>query len=254
MNFNPFSLKDKVIVITGASSGIGQQCAIDCSKMGAKVALLGRDCDRLKMTISQMKNREKHLMFSVDLADVKCLKDVISTVVSSLGKVNGFIHAAGIEKTLPLKLTKQQDMKEVFDVNVISAVELLKILTSRKFKGDGQKHVLIASITGVIGRAGLTAYSASKGALISLTRSLALELAPRSINVNCVSPGTILTPMMESFLSKLSDDERIKRSQGFHLGLGKTTDVSNACIFLLSDAANWMTGQNIIIDGGYTSG
>jgi len=253
MSFNPFNLKDKVIVITGASSGIGRQCAIDCSMMGAKIALIGRNRESLNETLSQMQNNEKHLISVVDLIDIRKLDEVISNVVNVLGKVNGLIYAAGVQKTLPLKLINENDMEYVYKVNVICAVELIKIISNNKNRGVNQKHVLISSISGVIGRAGLTVYSASKGALISLTRSLAVELAPKGININCISPGTILTPMMKNFLSELSDKQKMKRVEGFLLGLGKTTDVSNTCIFLLSNASRWITGQNIIVDGGYST-
>jgi len=117
----------------------------------------------------------------------------------------------------------------------------------------GGHIVLIASITGVIGRSGLAAYSASKGALISAVRSMSLELAHRGICINCVSPGTILTPLMQSYLDTLDESKKKQRIDGFPLGLGQTADISNACIYLLSDASRWVTGQNLVIDGGYTA-
>ena len=96
------------------------------------------------------------------------------------------------------------------------------------------------------------AYAASKGGLLAAIRPMAIELAPRKMRINCISPGTILTPMMEQYLSSLTDEQRERRLDGFLLGLGRTEDVSNACIYLLSDASRWVTGQNLIVDGGYT--
>lgn len=145
-----------------------------------------------------------------------------------------------------------KDYEEVIKVNTLSAFEILKYLPGIKYMNAGGRIVLIASITGVIGRSGLTAYSASKGALISAVRSMSLELAQRGICINCVSPGTILTPLMQAYLDTLDENKKKQRVDGFPLGLGQTTDISNACIYLLSEAARWVTGQNLVIDGGYT--
>ena len=112
---------------------------------------------------------------------------------------------------------------------------------------------MISSISGVIARKGLSAYAASKGALMSAARVMALELTPREVRVNTVSPGTILTPMMQKALDSMGEDDKTKRVDGFPLGLGQPTDISNACIYLLSNASRWVTGQNIIVDGGYTT-
>ena len=128
----------------------------------------------------------------------------------------------------------------------------MKNLCGIKTFNKGGSIVLISSISGIIARKGLSAYAASKGALLSAARVMALEMAPREVRVNTVSPGTILTPMMQKVLDEMEEDDRQKRVEGFPLGLGQTTDVSNACVYLLSDASRWVTGQNIIVDGGYT--
>jgi NAD(P)-dependent dehydrogenase (short-subunit alcohol dehydrogenase family) len=251
---NPFSLEGKSILITGASSGIGAQCAIDCSKMGAKVILIARNEERLKSVLSQCVG-EIHAYYLADMAEIvdKGAKPLLEQIVSEHGKLDGFIHSAGIQKTAPLKLLSMKDYEEVIKVNTLSAFEMLKYLSNIKYMNAGGHIVLIASITGVIGRSGLAAYSASKGALISAVRSIALELAQRGICINCVSPGTILTPLMQAYLDTLDENKKMQRVDGFPLGLGKTTDISNACIYLLSDASRWVTGQNFVIDGGYTA-
>lgn len=251
---NPFSLEGKTILITGASSGIGAQCAIDCSKMGAKVVLVARNEERLKGVLAQCEG-EANAYYLADMSDIvdNGSKPMLEQIVSEHGKVDGFIHSAGIQKTAPLKLLSMDDYEEVFKVNTLSAFEILRHLPSMKYMNAGGHIVLIASITGVIGRSGLSAYSASKGALISAVRSMSLELAQRGICINCVSPGTILTPLMQEFLDSLDDDKRKKRVEGFPLGLGETTDISSACIYLLSDASRWVTGQNLVVDGGYTA-
>ena len=248
--FNPFSLEGKTILVTGASSGIGRQCAIDCSKMGAKVVAIGRNQERLDSAVAEMEG--KGVSYSYDLANLDGIKDLIATIVEMHGKLDGFIHAAGIEVTNPVKLSKPEAYESLFHVNCISAFEIVKNLCGIKTFNKGGSIVMISSISGVIARKGLSAYAASKGALMSAARVMALEMAPREIRVNTVSPGTILTPMMQMVLDAMKEEDRQKRVEGFPLGLGQTTDISNACIYLLCDASRWVTGQNIIVDGGYT--
>ena len=250
--YNPFSLENKVIIVTGASSGIGAQCAIDCSKMGAKVVLVARNEERLQQTLSQMEG-EGHVVKSFDLTDLDGVKSLVASVVSEVGKIDGFIHAAGIEITKPVKLLAPEDYETVYRTNALAGFEFVRQLSSVKNTNNGASIVLISSISGVIGRGSVAAYAASKGAMISATRTMAIEMAKRKIRVNCVSPGTILTPMMQSVLDSMDEETRAKRVDGFLLGLGETTDISNACIYLLSDAARWVTGQNLIVDGGYTA-
>lgn len=248
--FNPFTLEGKTILVTGASSGIGRQCAIDCSKMGAKVVAIGRNQERLDSAVAEMEGTG--VSYSYDLANLDGIKDLIATIVEAHGKLDGFIHAAGIEVTNPVKLSKPEEYESLFHVNCMSAFEIVKNLCGIKTFNKGGSIVLISSISGVIARKGLSAYAASKGALMSAARVMALEIAPREIRVNTVSPGTILTPMMQKALDAMSEEDKKKRVEGFPLGLGQTTDISNACIYLLSDASRWVTGQNLIIDGGYT--
>lgn len=249
--FNPFSLEGKTILVTGASSGIGRQCAIDCSKMGAKVILVARNEERLAETLSQMEG-EGHKSYSHDLSELGGIEDLVTTVVAESGKLDGFIHAAGIEMTKPVKLLTPEDYEKVYKVNTLSGFEFVRHISSVKNLNKGASVVLIASITAVIGRGSVAAYAASKGAMVSATLTFALEFAKREIRVNCVSPGTVLTPLMQNYLDTLDEEAYKKRIDGFPLGLGETTDISNACIYLLSGASRWMTGQNLIVDGGYT--
>lgn len=248
--FNPFSLEGKTILVTGASSGIGRQCAIDCSKMGAKVIAVGRDQERLGRVVDEMGG--SGFSYSFDLNDLDGIKGLISAIIDKFGKLDGFIHAAGVEVTNPVKLSKPEEFESLYRVNCLSAFEIVKNLCGIKTFNKGGSIVFISSISGVIARKGLCAYAASKGALMSSARVIALEMAPREVRVNTISPGTILTPMMQKALDTMNEDDRRKRIDGFPLGLGKTSDISNACIYLLSDASRWVTGQNLIVDGGYT--
>lgn len=251
MKKNPFSLEEKTILITGASSGIGRQCAIDCAMMGAKVILVARNEERLKETLSMM-DGEGHSLYSFDLNNINEIKDFINYIVSEHGKFDGLIHAAGIEMTKPIKLLTPEDYEYVFRVNTLSGLELAKQISGIKNFNKSGAIVFISSITGIIARTGVAAYSASKGAMISAARVMALELSKREIRVNCISPGTILTPLMDKYLSTLTDEQKQNRVSGFPLNLGKTTDISYTSVFLLSDASRWITGQNLVVDGGYT--
>lgn len=250
MQFNPFSLEGKKILVTGASSGIGRQCAIDCSRMGAKVLAIGRNKERLDCLMEELEG--KGVYYSFNLQGIDGIMELVSNMVAEHGKLDGFIHAAGIEITQPVKLTNSEDYESLYRVNCLSAFEIIKNLCGIKTFNKGGSIVLISSISGVIARKGLSAYAASKGALISASRVIALEMASRDVRVNTISPGTILTPMMQKALDTMSGEEKARRIEGFPLGLGQTTDISNACIYLLSDASRWITGQNIIIDGGYS--
>lgn len=253
MSFNPFSLENKVIIVTGASSGIGAQCAIDCSKMGAKVVLVARNEERLQHTLNQM-DGEGHLLLPFDLSVSDGLKETVKGVVGKVGKINGVVNCAGMSSVTPLKLVTDELLDQFFHTNVYSAINLSREVTraGNYDKEGGCSIVLFASIMGICGDKCKTVYSATKGALISAARSMACELAKNKIRVNVVSPGAIETPI-NAKLPHMSDPELRKELEEKHLlGLGECSDISNACIYLLSDASRWVTGQNLVVDGGYS--
>lgn len=250
--YNPFTLKDKVILITGASSGIGKQCAISCSNMGAKVILVARNIDRLKEVYSEL-DGENHLYHSLDITEYCKLEGVIKESVEKVGKIDGFIHSAGIELTKPLKVMNSSDYENLFSVNVISGFEFAKIITKKKYSNDGASFVFIASIMGVVANSALVGYCSSKGALISGVRALALEFASKNIRFNCISPGYIETEMMLNTEENLSKAELDSIKKDFPLGVGLPEDIANSSIYLLADASRWVTGINLIVDGGYSA-
>lgn len=249
---NPFSLDGKTILVTGASSGIGRQCSIDISNSGANVILLGRNQEELDNTVNLCNRDVKCTTFSFDLGNLSEIGSLVKDIVSKCGPIDGFLHAAGIQKTIPYGSCKMDNYHSLYDVNFLSAMEIIKNISKKSNKGENPKYVLISSITGVVGRPGVVAYSASKGAMIAAVRTLSIELASKGININCISPGTILTPLMQNMLESLTEEQQQKRKEGFLLGLGQPSDISYSAIFLLSDAARWITGQNLIVDGGYT--
>lgn len=253
MIHNPLSIAGKNIVITGAASGIGRQCAIDFSNSGANLMLLDINEKDLIETKNLCNKDIRCNYYRCDLTDSSLLKEIVNRMVTENGLVDGMLHAAGIEKTLPYNHLSETDYSHIYSVNVIGAMCLLNLLTKRKYRGEYSKYVLISSITSVIGRPGVAAYAASKGAIVSVVKTLALEMASKGMTVNCISPGTILTPLMQKMLESLTKEQQEERKHGFPLGLGYPSDISATAMFLLSDGARWITGQNIIVDGGFTS-
>ena len=249
---NPFSLLGKTILVTGASGGIGAQCAIDCSKMGAKVILLARNKERLQQTLSLCEG-DGHRYYCVDLTDFKTLPEKVQNMITECGPLSGILHCAGISNTMPLKIATAELMDTFFKANVIGAMMLTKECCKvKRFVKEGGSIVFFSSVMGCVGESAKSLYSMTKGALISASRSLACEFAAKKIRVNCVSPGIVQTPINMN-QPYMQDPELRAQFEAKHLlGFGETTDISNACIYLLSDASRWVTGQNLIIDGGFT--
>jgi NAD(P)-dependent dehydrogenase (short-subunit alcohol dehydrogenase family) len=250
-NFNPFSLQGKNIIITGASSGIGRQCAISCSRMGANTILIGRNIERLQETLKSLYG-ETHLYFSLDMTNFDLIENVIEQCVEQLGKINGLIFCSGVEMTTPLSFMNYDRYLELYKINVFAPFETAKILSKNKYCGENASFVFISSIMGVVGQPGKVGYSGSKGAIVSAVKSMALEFVKKKIRANCISPAIVETEMAERMFIELPPTSK-DRIISFHpYGFGKTEDIAYACIYFLSDASRWITGQNLILDGGYT--
>jgi NAD(P)-dependent dehydrogenase (short-subunit alcohol dehydrogenase family) len=252
MKFNPFTLNNKLILITGASSGIGRQCAISCSLMGATVVLFGRDQKQLKDTLSLMESPGKHIVIAVDLLEYDKVTETVNDIVNQKGKIEGLINCAGISTTLALNGVSPQKMEHFLKTNVVGAINLTKrVVKSSYFSDTGGSIIFISSVMGVVGENGKTLYSLTKGALIAAVKSMAIELANRKIRVNAISPGVVESPMSKHAVYS-KNEESLTRIKRLHpLSLGQPQDVANACVFLLSDASRWITGTNLIVDGGY---
>jgi NAD(P)-dependent dehydrogenase (short-subunit alcohol dehydrogenase family) len=252
---NPiFNLKNKNIIVTGASSGIGRQCAITFSQFGANVILIARNEEKLKQTFSKL-SKGNHIIIIQDITEYDKLEEIVSTTVEKIGKISGFVHLAGIEMTLPLRSMSPSNYEKMFAVNVISGFELTKIISKKKYiNKEGASLIFISSIMSVVSNSALVGYSASKGALVSAVRSMAIELAAKNIRVNCISPGHIEgVGMTKRLFKNIINDSKKRIVNLYPLGLGKPEDVSTACTFLLSDASRWITGTNLIVDGGYSA-
>jgi NAD(P)-dependent dehydrogenase (short-subunit alcohol dehydrogenase family) len=244
---------EKAFVITGAGSGIGKEIALLCYENGAKLLLLDKNEAGLLETAKQMVS-ERYMLSAFDLTEYEKIEEEVASAIDKLGLFSGFCHSAGFEYTLPIKSMSPKHYQDLFNVNTIAAFELARILSKKKYAAlEGASFVFIASIMGLVGRPGLTGYSATKGALISGAKSMALELAAKNIRVNCVSPGTVRTELIERMLQNLEPEQREKRLGDFPLGIGCPNDVANLVAFLLSDRSKWITGTNIAIDGGYTA-
>lgn len=252
--FNPFSLNDKIIVISGAASGIGRQCAITCSKMGAKLILLDLNGDGLKETIQLVENSSEHFSAVINLTDYEQVEKIISSAVEKMGRISGLLNCAGISTTLPLKNAKPEILDKFFQINVYTAYFLTQTVCKMgNFSKEGGSIVFFSSAAGQYGESGKSIYGMTKGALFSCAKSLACELSRKNIRVNSISPGVIVTPINEN-LPHIADPELRKQTEALHLlGLGNPNDIANACVYLLSDASRWVTGSNLVVDGGYTT-
>ena len=248
-----FNLKNKNIIVTGASSGIGWQCAITFSQLGANVILISRNKERLKETYNKLE-KGNHLIISLDITEYDKLEEIINTAVEKIGKISGLVHSAGVEMTMPLRSMQSSYYEKMFSVNVIAGFELAKIISKKKYIDKyGASFVFISSVMGILGQPGKVAYCASKGALISGAKAMALELASKNIRVNCILPGVVETEMSSRMFQGLSEESKKEIINVHPLGLGKPEDIAKACAFLLSDAARWITGTNLVVDGGYSA-
>jgi len=254
MSINPFTLEGKVIVVTGASSGIGRASSILLNKLGAVVILIARRESELFKTQEQLNYPSKSEVVSLDLSELDNFSTIVDEIVAKHGRISGFVHSAGIESTVPLKVLKKKHLQDMFDLNVFSGIEISKIITKKKYAcKEGMSIVFIASVMSQLGQPGKIAYSASKSALISMSKSMALELAPRKIRVNTISPAMVKTELMDKMFSELSESSIEEINKMHPMGVGEPEDVANAVVYLLSDASKWVTGINLTVDGGYSA-
>lgn len=248
--YNPFSLEGKIILVTGASSGIGRATAIECSKMGATVVLCARNIERLEETKSLLWNQDlEHSVIPAELTN----QDALEALVKEMPHLDGVVLGAGrVGNALPIKFDKRDKLNPVFETNFFSQVELLRLLFKSKKLKDKSSVVSIASIGGIKAFAtGNADYGAAKAALSSMMKFASKEFAPRGIRVNCICPGMISTPMIEE--SGLTQEQIEEDMAKYPLKrYGKPEEVAYGAVYLLSEAAAWVTGTDLYIDGGVT--
>lgn len=248
INYNPFSLEGKTILVTGASSGIGQATAIECSKMGAKVIITARNEERLSETYSKLEG-DGHSMIIADLV----AKNDMDKLVSIVEKIDGIVLCAGKSCCSPVLFSNREKFDEIYNVNFFSPVELLRLLAKKKCFNTNSSVVFLVSIGGTSRwTPGNAIYGSSKAALKSMVQYFAVELASRKIRVNGICPGMVETPLIHhgTLTQEQLDEDRDKYPLKRY---GQPEDVANAAIYLLSDASSWVTGQSIVIDGGLTA-
>lgn len=246
-SFNPFSLAGKTILVTGASSGIGRETAVECSRMGADLVVTGRDTARLQETCSLLETSVKAQI----VADLTLTEDV-ERLVAALPPLDGTVLCAGNSTTLPLQFGTREKFDEMFDVNFFAPVELLRLLYKKKVLQKGASVVLIASIGGTHSfMPGNGVYGASKAALNSVMKYAAREYAPRKVRVNSICPGMVDTPLIHR--GTITEEQLAEDAKKYPLGrYGRPDDIALGAIYLLSDASSWLTGHDLVIDGGFS--
>lgn len=237
-------LTGKTILVTGASEGIGAAVAQLCSDLGAKVFITGRNMDRL-IEVSKQLNIESEF-FQADLT----LEKDIDDLVKALPCIDGWVHCAGIIEPFPIKFIQSKHIKSMFTINFDSACLLTSKLMQLKKFNTSASFVFISSISAQHPYKGGSLYAASKAALESFSRSIALEFASKGVRSNCISAALVETEMFEKTKDALSEIELLGILSSYPLGIGKPMDVAHASAFLLSNQSSWMTGTTITLDGG----
>jgi len=243
-----FDLTGMTILVTGASSGIGRAIAVEAAAAGARIVLTGRDPERLRET-EQMLQGSGHSSISADLSDAMQLKELAGQVPN----LDGFVNSAGVSVLRPLKYIDENYLERIHGVNYKAPVLLTNELAKQKKFRPGGSIVYITSIASLIATPGNAAYGGAKAALVASARIFAIELAKQAIRVNCVSPGTVKTPLAEKVFDTLSPELRASDEGLYPLGYGEVADVAASVVYLLSPGARWVTGINMILDGGYTA-
>ena len=248
-DYNPFSLSGKVVLVTGASSGIGQATAVECSRLGARLVITGRNAERLQETFSRLEG-DGHMQILAELTSDEDVK----RLVDGCPELNGAVLCAGRGLTLPFQFCTREKFDSVFSTNFFAPAELLRSLVKRKRIAKAGSIVLVASIGGTSGgkiTLGNSIYGMSKAAVVSMMRFAAKEFAPKKIRVNTVNPGMVETRMINT--GTFTEEQYKVDIAKYPLArYGKPNDIAHGIIYLLSDASSWVTGHSLVIDGGVT--
>ncbi len=245
-------LTGRSILVTGASSGIGRETSILLSQLGAKVILVGRNIERLEKTLSCLEIGS-HQIERFDLRQVDEIPIWLKEITTKLEPIDGLVHSAGIAPTMPIRFTTAKHLNNTLTTNLSSSIFLAKALRQKGCHKLPSSLVFLSSAAGLVGIESLAEYSATKGALISMARSLAVELVKDGIRVNCVAPGFVKSEMSEQY-QEISSPERFAKMEASHLlGMGTTRDIAHAIAFLLADTGKWITGTTLSVDGGCTA-
>lgn len=243
---NPLKLIDKIIIVTGASSGIGRDTSRVLTELGASVIMFDVNAAGLAETATI--GGEHCYPITIDLTDASAVASAVAKIVEQYGKLDGLVHCAGISSRKPLNVLSKEGFSKVMDVNFYSFVELVKQCAKRKHINDGASIVVMSSISSIRGYKAKTEYCVSKAAVDAFVRCMALELADRRIRVNSVMAAEVLTPLA----MKTREMNAAVGASDFSAPLGPSEpyEVANTIAFLLSDATKTITGTSLLIDGG----
>ena len=246
-----YTQKD-IFLVTGATSGIGKGVVLSLLSQGAKVIAIGRDSKKLASLKSEAINKNNLILEEKDLSNCDGLDKWILNIAKKYGKVKGLVLSAGIQQITPISSPLSvEKSKELFEINYFSNIQLAKGFCDRRANiGKGSSVVFLSSIASIKGNMGIVGYAASKGAINSAVKSLALEVAKLGIRVNAVLPGFVKTEMILRWKEVYNKKYMEKMNNEYPLGIGKVEDVTGPILFLLSDESKWITGSEIIVDGG----
>lgn len=247
--FSTEILANRSIVVTGASSGIGESVARKLAAHGARIVAIGRNHQRLEALLRELPG-EGHDSLALDLVAAGSL-DEIGVYLKGVDDLYGFVHCAGTQIIKPLRVARPSDFRDMYEIHVVVAAELIRKISPMLGRKGSGSIVLMSSVAGKRGGSGVSQYAVAKAAVIALTRASALEMASQGIRVNCLVPGMVSTPMSDALLSKVPESIRIEIANEHPLGIGHPDNVADAVTFLLSDASSWITGASIPVDGGF---
>ncbi len=245
MSNTAFHLTGKTILVTGASSGIGRQTAIECAAMGAKIMLTARNEEKLNQVLKELPGNGHQLL----LCDLLNTEQTFS-LANSISHLDGVVHCAGLVKPFPVSFLNREKIDETLHTNFYTVVELTTALFKAKKINKEASFVFLSSLSGQHPHKGGSMYAASKAAVEAFCKTVALEYAAKGIRANCISPAMVKTPMFDEAAEGMSTQAMEEHVAKYPLGVGYPEDVARAVVFLLSPASRWITGTNLLMDGG----
>ena len=251
--FNPLDLSAKLILVTGASSGIGRATTLVLSRLGARIILTGRREQALQETLCATDEPKRHSAFAADLTETDAISSLVRQQVEKAGiPLDGIVHSAGVGKPISLRMTSRPSVEAMMAINVYASLALLRAMSEKNITSSrGGSVVLMSSVAALVASPGLVAYSGTKAALFGIAKSAALELASKRVRVNCIVPGYVKTPMLDQAEDAFVGFEQVKNKQ--FLGLTEAEDIGVLAAYLLSDASRAVTGATFLIDGGFST-